>query len=91
MKLLANNLSEITTHLLLDDTHSKILAYVSLCADAIPLELQERQNEGLHYFTAPALKIVRLAVDSHFHGQGLGKKLIRFATYSAHKISILTR
>ena len=76
-----------TTHLLLDDTHSKILAYISLCADTIPLELQERQNEGLHYFTAPALKIARLAVDSDFHRQGLGKKLIRFTTYSAHKIS----
>ena len=86
------SLGNNTTHLLLDDTHSKILAYVSLCADAIPLELQERQNEGLHYFTAPALKIIRLAVDSHFHGQGLGKKtypicnLLRSQNFYSHSL-----
>ena len=36
-----------TTHLLLNE--DKIIAYVSLCADAIPLEIEEREKEGISY------------------------------------------
>ena len=34
-----------TTHLLLNDDADGLIAYVSLCADAIPLEVQEREEE----------------------------------------------
>lgn len=56
-----------TTHLLLNE--EKIIAYVSLCADAIPLEIEEREKEGISYSTSPALKIARLAVATKFRGK----------------------
>ena len=76
-----------TTHLLLNE--DKIIAYVSLCADAIPLEIEEREKEGMSYSTSPALKIARLAVATKYQGQGIGKQLIRYAVYIAHEMTEL--
>lgn len=75
-----------TTFLILDDESEKILAYISLCNDAINLETQEREDAGITYGSAPALKIARLAVDSSVARQGIGKHLIEFAAYQAQLI-----
>lgn len=75
-----------TTYLFLDDTLGKILAYVSLCNDAINLKFQEREDEGITYGSAPALKIARLAVDVSVMRQGIGKYLIEFSAYQAQLI-----
>lgn len=73
-----------TTHLLIDG--EKIVAYLSLCADAIPLEVEERAEEGMTYSTSPALKLARLAVATDYQGQGIGKKMIRYAAYIADQL-----
>ena len=75
-----------TTHLLIDDI-GDVIAYISLCADAIPLELKEREEEGMTYSTSPALKIARLAVATNYHRKGIGKQLIRYAAYVAHEMT----
>lgn len=76
-----------TTHLLLSE--EKIIAYISLCADAIPLEIEEREKEGISYSTSPVLKIARLAVATKYQRQGIGKQLIRYAVYVAHEMTEL--
>lgn len=75
-----------TTFVYLDDSGENILAYVSLCNDAIGLELQEREDAGITYSSVPALKIARLAVDAGRTGHGLGKLLIEFSAYQAQLI-----
>lgn len=75
-----------TTYLFVDDDTGKILAYISLCNDAINLEIREREDEGITYRSAPAIKIARLAVDASVMGYGLGKYLIEFAAYQAQLI-----
>lgn len=75
-----------TTFLFLNDTSEKILAYVSLCNDAINLEIQEQEDAGITYRSAPALKIARLAVDHTVTRQGIGKALVEFAAYQAQLI-----
>lgn len=75
-----------TTFLCLNDSSEKILAYISLCNDAINLETQERENEGITYGSAPALKIARLAVDVSVTRQGIGRHLVEFAAYQAQLI-----
>lgn len=73
-----------TTYLLIED--DKILAYVSLCNDAIRLELTEREAEGVRYESAPALKIARLAVETSQMGNGIGKLMIAFSALCGLKI-----
>jgi len=75
-----------TTYLLMNDTSDKVLAYVSLCNDAINLEFQERNDAGITYSSAPALKIARLAVDASVMGHGIGKHLVEFSAYQAQLI-----
>lgn len=75
-----------TTYLVFDEKPDKILAYISLCNDAINLEMRERENEGITYGSAPALKIARLAVDVSAMHQGIGKYLVEFAAYQAQLI-----
>lgn len=75
-----------TTYVYLDEATNTILAYVSLCNDAINLELQERANAGITYSTAPALKIARLAVDASCTHRGIGKLLIEFSAFQAQLI-----
>jgi GNAT superfamily N-acetyltransferase len=74
------------TYLRLDDSQEHILAYLSLCNDAISLEVQEREDAGITYGSAPALKIARLAVDASVMRRGIGKELIEFAAYQAQLI-----
>lgn len=75
-----------TTFVYLDDRSEKILAYVSLCNDAINLELAEREDEDITYGSVPALKIARLAVDTSMMRQGIGKLLIEYSAYQAQLI-----
>ena len=72
-----------TTHLLIDNEAEKLVAYISLCADSIPLGVKEREEEMISYSNAPALKIARLAVASSYQRQGFCKKLLRFALRTA--------
>ena len=76
-----------TTHLLLNDEATELIAYVLLAADAIPLGLKEREEEKMRYSNSPALKVVRLAVASTYQGKGIGKKMIRFALNTADDIA----
>lgn len=75
-----------TTFVLLDDAGSRVLGYISLCSDAIGLEVQERTDSGIVYSSAPALKIARLAVDVTAAHHGLGQFLVQFAAYQAQII-----
>ena len=77
------------THLLLDDDEKFIIAYISLCSDAIKLEFDEREEENIPYITAPAIKIARLAVSTNEQGRGYGRNLIEYAAYIATQISEL--
>ena len=76
----------MTPALYLDDTGEKVLAYVSLCNDAIRLETEERKDAGIAYSSAPALKIARIAVDTSIIGQGVGKLMIEFSAYQEQLI-----
>ncbi len=75
------------THLLLDDDGKNIIAYISLCADSIKLEFDEREEENIPYSTAPAIKIARLAVSVQHRGEGFGRELIEYAAYIATNVS----
>lgn len=75
-----------TTYLLLNKAGSKILAYVSLCNDSIGLEISERETENVHYGSAPALKIARLAVEAAEMRRGIGTFLLDFAAFQAQQI-----
>lgn len=70
-----------TTFLLMEDDKEKIVAYISLCNDAIRLDFDEKNEKGFPYFTIPALKIARLAVSSAHQKKGIGRKLIFLAAY----------
>ncbi len=75
-----------TTHLFIDESNDKIVAYLSLCNDSIRLEFEERYNMSLSYATVPAVKIARLAVSNDYKHQGIGKYLIQFSAYMGRKI-----
>lgn len=75
-----------TTYVYIDDNSERILAYVSLCNDAINLEFAEREDAGITYGSAPSLKIARLAVDTSMMRHGIGKLLIEFSAYQAQLI-----
>jgi GNAT superfamily N-acetyltransferase len=52
-----------------------LIGYFAILNDAIPLDTGERP-EDVAYSNVPALKIGRLATDTRFQGQGVGKYLI---------------
>lgn len=66
-----------TTYLFI--SNSKLLAYLSLCNDAIQLDFDEKSGMNLSYTTEPAMKIARLAVSNEAQRQGLGKEAIDYA------------
>ncbi|MCR5807742.1 MAG: GNAT family N-acetyltransferase [Oscillospiraceae bacterium] len=65
---------------------SRLIAYLSLCNDAIRLEFEERDNMNLPYTTIPAVKVARLAVSAAYQGKGLGKEALQFAVYVSQLI-----
>lgn len=74
------------THLFIDEDNNRIMAYVSLCNDAIRLEFEEQTEYELRYTTVPAMKIARLAVANEYKHQGLGSSLIQFSAYIAQRV-----
>lgn len=64
----------------------ELVAYLSLCNDAIRLELQEREGMELAYMTEPAIKVARLAVSNKFQGQGLGKEALEYAVFVSQQV-----
>lgn len=72
------------TYLFVND--SQLLAYLSLCNDAILLNFDEKSNMGFSYATEPAIKIARLAVSNTVQGCGLGKEIIEYAVAISQEI-----
>lgn len=77
-----------TTYLFIHD--SKLVAYLSLCNDAIQLDFEEKTDMGLSYTTEPAIKIARLAVSNEAQGMGLGRDAIEFAIVVSQNIRELS-
>lgn len=73
-----------TTFLFISD--EKVVAYLSLCNDAIQLQFEERDGMNMSYSTVPALKIARLAVSNEAQGNGLGKEGIEYTVYISQMI-----
>lgn len=64
----------------------KLIAYLSLCNDAIQLEFQEREGMELSYMTEPAIKVARLAVSNQYQGHGLGRDLLEYAVFISQQV-----
>lgn len=77
-----------TTYLFIRD--SKLVAYLSLCNDAIQLDFEEKTDMGLSYTTEPAIKIARLAVSNEAQGTGLGREAIEYAIVVSQNIRELS-
>jgi hypothetical protein len=75
------------TWLLCDRKDKKIVAYMSLIADAIKLSLAEKELHAIHYpfRTLSAMKIAKLAVSTTAKEQycGIGTKMIDMARHIA--------
>ncbi|OMF38409.1 hypothetical protein BK133_02485 [Paenibacillus sp. FSL H8-0548] len=71
------------TTYLLRDSLGLVIAYISLCADAIRLNYKERNNGAIGYEMFPSLKIARLAVHKDYQKHGIGTTLISFAVSKA--------
>ncbi len=58
----------------------QVVAYYSLTVGSIlHPDVPERIKKGLPKYPVPVMILARLAVDSQFHGQGLGKALLKNA------------
>lgn len=77
-----------TTYLFIHD--SKLVAYLSLCNDAIQLDFEEKTDMGLSYTTEPAIKIARLAVSNEAQGMGLGREAIEYAIVVSQSVRELS-
>lgn len=66
--------------------NDELVAYLSLCNDAIKLELQERKGMELAYMTEPAIKVARLAVSNNYQGCGLGRDALEYAVYISQQV-----
>ena len=73
-----------TTYLFI--RNSKLIAYLSLCNDAIQLDFGERTDLQFSYTTEPAIKIARLAVSNEAQGQGFGKEAIEYAVSVSQEV-----
>lgn len=73
------------TYLFVDESE-KLIAYLSLCNDAIRLEFEERDNMDLPYATIPAIKVARLAVNTKHQGRGIGKEALQFAIFISQTV-----
>jgi ribosomal protein S18 acetylase RimI-like enzyme len=62
---------------IVEASDGRLIGYFSLMADTIKLSRGE-QTVGVPYFSAPALKIARLAVSVEFQGRGIGNELLAY-------------
>lgn len=72
------------THLFMDRDSHKLVGFVSICNDNIPLGESEKAGYESLYANVPALKIARLAVDKRYHKQGIGKIMIEYVALLIH-------
>jgi len=78
------------TFLWISKKNKKLIAYITICADAISLDgvrKDEMQRVGIKYKSLPALKICRMAVKKDYTKQGIGKRMLSFAITRALKIN----
>lgn len=73
-------LSINSTYLLFYNPLNELVAFVSLCSDAIKVnntKLKELfDSEGVDYKTLPAIKICRLSVDKNYEKRGIGAIMV---------------
>ncbi len=75
------NMGLSKTYLLVSD--GELIAYFSLCNDAVRLEFEERNELGFPYSTIPAMKIARLAVSTKHQRSGIGKAILQLSVLKA--------
>ncbi len=64
-----------------------LAAACSICCDAITLSKSEKEEEGVPYAKAPAIKIARLGRDKKFRNLGIGKFLVEYIKQHAYDIN----
>ena len=72
-----------TTHMFLNKDKTELIAFVSICNDCIPLELDEKEGYGFTYATIPSLKVARLAINSKFQGRKFYNTIFQYVIYQA--------
>jgi GNAT superfamily N-acetyltransferase len=77
------------TFLWMSRKDQKLIAYVTICSDAINLDSGQKEEmlfRGIRYKSLPAMKICRMGVRKDLMRRGLGTKMIAFAINRALKI-----
>ncbi len=78
------------TFLWVSKNDRRLVAYITICADAIRLDdikRKEMEEKNIKYKSLPALKIGRMGVRKDLIKQGIGKKMIFFAIKKAVHIN----
>ncbi len=81
-KFHANNLGKTYAGFLNGNGRSKVIAYITLVCGEVVTEGGDMLNDreiGYPYRAYPAVKIARLAVDTRYARQGLGRRLVELA------------
>ena len=77
------------TFLWMSRKEKKLIAYVTICADAINLDGGQKEEmvlKGIRYKSLPAMKICRMGVTKGLIRKKLGTKMIAFAINRALKV-----
>lgn len=53
-----------------------VVAFMTVCMDAIPLQTREKPSKNLMLVRFPAIKIAQLATRDSWEGRGIGKHLV---------------
>jgi GNAT superfamily N-acetyltransferase len=59
--------------------HGTTVGYITLTADAIELQTNEKPRSNIRYRRLPAIKLAQLAVHRRWEGRGIGKQLVAAA------------
>lgn len=80
-----------TTYIWFYNPKNKLIAYVTILADAIRIHGTKLGkwflDQGVQYKTLPAIKIGRLCVDEDYKGRGIGTKITFFVMKKLIKVS----